>query len=73
MKYWIACYNNTSKYKALRISQSEIINWAMISCTLTLSTMGMRVGHVSTVQGQICPRPCLIGLRTTMIANSTFV
>ena len=27
--------------------------------------MGMRVrdGHVTTVQGQICPGPCLIGLR----------
>ena len=34
-----------------------------IAQILTLS-IGMRVrdGHVTTVQGQICPGPCLIGL-----------
>ena len=36
---------------------------------LTLSTLGMRVRdcHVTTVQGQICPDPCLIGLMADQV------
>ena len=45
----------------------------IFSLTLTLSTMRMRVqdGHVTTVEGQICPGPCLIGLTITVSSLSS--